>query len=227
MQRARELARHLLASPLPQRWIHVQAVADEAHRLSWILPPAERSFVVAAAWLHDIGYAPAVSDTGLHALDGARYLRALGVPDRLCGLVAHHSSAATESQLAGRNQHTEFGGEVSAASDLLWFCDMTIGHDGRGTTLEQRLAEITIRYPAGDVVRRAIRQAEPDLAAAVARTQRRLDAARPLRSPGAAQRGSVDPGGRVVAHAAVDAQAGVGVDVERVELAGGDPDDLG
>ena len=31
--------------------------------------------MTAAAWLHDIGYAPAVDDTGFHPLDGARYLR--------------------------------------------------------------------------------------------------------------------------------------------------------
>jgi hypothetical protein len=32
---------------------------------------------VAAAWLHDIGYAPAIAEsgTGFHPLDGARYLR--------------------------------------------------------------------------------------------------------------------------------------------------------
>ncbi|HEX3192303.1 MAG TPA: hypothetical protein VHS30_21235 [Streptosporangiaceae bacterium] len=29
----------------------------------------------AAAWLRDIGYTPGLAVTGLHALDGARYLR--------------------------------------------------------------------------------------------------------------------------------------------------------
>ena len=28
-----------------------------------------------AAWLHDVGYAPSLVETGLHALDGARFLR--------------------------------------------------------------------------------------------------------------------------------------------------------
>ena len=46
----------------------------------------------AAAWLHDIGYAPDLTDTDLHQLDGARYLRDAQHADAmLCRLVAHHS----------------------------------------------------------------------------------------------------------------------------------------
>ena len=164
---ARELSRSLLADTLPQRWTHVQAVAAEAHRLSGILDVADQPLVVAAAWLHDIGYAPAVAVTGQHALDGARFLRAHGWDDRLCSLVAHHSAA--QHGPAG-----EFGGEQSATSDLLWFVDMTIGHDGRRTTFEDRLAEIAARYGPNSAVSMAMRRATPDLAAAISRTARRM-----------------------------------------------------
>jgi predicted hydrolase (HD superfamily) len=47
----------------------------------------------AAAWLHDNGYAPDLSESGFHPLDGARYLRGRGCSDRMCNLVAYHSSA--------------------------------------------------------------------------------------------------------------------------------------
>ena len=57
--------------------------------------------LVAAAWLHDISYAPAVIRTGLHALDGAVVLRELGWANRVVGFVAYHSGAAAEASLCG------------------------------------------------------------------------------------------------------------------------------
>ena len=38
--------------------------------------------LVAAAVLHDVGYAPTVALTGFHPLDDARYLAGLGASDR-------------------------------------------------------------------------------------------------------------------------------------------------
>jgi len=67
-----------LLSPLGDRWVHVQGVVRQAHRAAAILPPEEREVLVAAAYLHDLGYAPSLAVTGLHALDGARHLRAIG-----------------------------------------------------------------------------------------------------------------------------------------------------
>jgi hypothetical protein len=73
-QWARSHAEGLLA-PLSNRWAHVQAVAEQAVRIApAVLPADEREILVAAAWLHDIGYAPALATTGLHPLDGARHL---------------------------------------------------------------------------------------------------------------------------------------------------------
>ena len=71
---AEDLAQALLQEPLPRRWAHVQGVAARARSLAPVLG-ADADLLQAAAWLHDIGYAPALSLTGLHALDGARYLR--------------------------------------------------------------------------------------------------------------------------------------------------------
>jgi hypothetical protein len=53
------------------------------------LGPDDREILVAAAWLHDIGYAPGLAETGFHPLDGARWLRTAGFGDRLAGLVAY------------------------------------------------------------------------------------------------------------------------------------------
>jgi hypothetical protein len=60
-----------LLSPLGDRWVHVQGVVRQAHRVAAILPSEDREVLVAAAYVHDVGYAPSVARTGLHALDGA------------------------------------------------------------------------------------------------------------------------------------------------------------
>jgi HD superfamily phosphodiesterase len=57
--------------------------------------------LVAAAWLHDIGYSPELVETGLHALDGARYLCRAGIEGQIVSLVAYHSCAEIEADVRG------------------------------------------------------------------------------------------------------------------------------
>src|SRR6187549_1692337 len=91
---AKNLAEELLAEALPQQWAHTQGVARQARLLAGRLGD-QAELVEAAAWLHDIGYAPAVVVTGFHPLDGARYLRDVaGADEVLCQLVAHHSASS-------------------------------------------------------------------------------------------------------------------------------------
>ena len=85
---AAALAQTSLARALPRRWRHVQSVASRAGRVAKALCLPED--LVAAAWLHDIGYAPELVETGFHPLDGARYLRRLGTDRRVVSLVAYH-----------------------------------------------------------------------------------------------------------------------------------------
>jgi HD superfamily phosphodiesterase len=74
-----------LLSPLGDRWKHVRAVGERARSVAAILDYEDRHDLVAAAYLHDIGYAPDLQRTGLHQLDGARYIRSLGA-ERLARL---------------------------------------------------------------------------------------------------------------------------------------------
>jgi HD domain len=165
-----------LLGPLATRWAHVQAVAEQASRIApAVLPAGEREILVAAAWLHDIGYAPALVATGLHPLDGARHLEALGVDRRLCCLVAHHSGATFEAE--GRGYAAElaaFEQEHSPVMDALSYADMTTGPAGQRLTFEARIAEILKRYPPDHPVHRAISRSRPTLTAAVDRTARQL-----------------------------------------------------
>jgi HD superfamily phosphodiesterase len=67
-----------LIAPLGDRWAHVQAVADKARRVAAVLPAEDADLLVAAAFLHDVGYAPSLDRLGFHSVDGARFLRAQG-----------------------------------------------------------------------------------------------------------------------------------------------------
>jgi HD superfamily phosphodiesterase len=173
---AAELARKLLEVPLPRRWAHVQGVAAQARSLAPILG-AGADLLEAAAWLHDVGYAPELADTGFHPLDGARYLRDVEHADpTLCRLVANHSCAIIEAEERGLAEalSSEFLPPPRALSDALAYCDMTTTPTGEVVAVRDRLSEIAERYGPHDVVARFIRRAEPDLISSVDRTDRRL-----------------------------------------------------
>src|SRR6266487_731328 len=97
IERAREHAASLL-SPLGNRWLHVQCVVQRAFSVSTLLEEEDQQYLIAAAYLHDIGYAPSLKKTGFHPLDGAYYIRSFGF-DRLASLVAHHSESHFEACL--------------------------------------------------------------------------------------------------------------------------------
>jgi len=134
----------------------------------------------AAAWLHDIGYAPDLAETGFHPLDGARYLRDDQDADpRLCGLVAHHSCAGIEAEERGLADELfrEFPRVDAVLEDALAYCDMTTTPTGHVVSVQDRLKEIVERYGPGTIVTRFIGKAEPDLVSSVVRTERRLPVA--------------------------------------------------
>jgi hypothetical protein len=172
---ARHLARELLREPLPRRWAHVQGVAARARGLAPVLGP-DADLLEAAAWLHDVGYAPGLAVTGLHALDGARYLRDAGHADAMvCRLVAHHSCAIIEAGERGLADvlTLEFEPAPDALSSVLTYCDMTTSPDGEPVAIEQRLAEIHDRYGPGHLVSRSIHRATPMILLAVEQVHHR------------------------------------------------------
>jgi putative nucleotidyltransferase with HDIG domain len=173
---ARDLAARLLETSLPDRWAHVVSVAGTAMEVVKRLE-VDADRVVAAAWLHDIGYLPELTQTGLHALDGARYLRDLGWDPAVVALVAHHSASRLEA--AERGVEDELLQEFPMPAEpteleALWYCDMTTGPSGERVSVEERLAEIRERYGPGDVVTRFVERAADDLVAAVHRIEDRL-----------------------------------------------------
>jgi hypothetical protein len=119
--------------------------------------------MVAAAYLHDVGYAPELATTGFHPLDGARHLRQ-GGSERLACLVAYHGGAAEEAQLRGlADELAEFTAEDSLVAAVLDYCDLTIGPDGHTMTADQRRSDVEARYGQDHMVSVALRQAWPRL----------------------------------------------------------------
>ena len=102
--------------------------------------------LLAAAWLHDIGYA---LPGGMHALDGARALRRAG-HERLARLVAHHGGAAARARMAGLPPVTQefpvpVGGDARLLS-LLDVADLLTGPDGERVDPAGRLAGVVDRH---------------------------------------------------------------------------------
>jgi hypothetical protein len=71
----------------------------------------------------------------------------------------------------------EWADEETPLRDALWWADMTTSPDGETVSFERRIEEIQERYGPDDLVTFFIRQAKPELQAAVERTEARLRAA--------------------------------------------------
>lgn len=166
VEAARSLAELTLAAVLPRRWRHVQGVARRAVELADGLNSSDRDTLLAAAWLHDIGYAPLIAVTGFHPLDGANYLTGEEFPPVVTQLVAYHSGAEVEAD------------ERHLLSALLTFpeppiellrrrtaADMTTSPDGELVNPRFRIKEILVRYEPDHPVHRAVTRSGPALVA--------------------------------------------------------------
>lgn len=173
---AHELAEKYLSEALPRRWSHVQAVGQKAKNIAGFLPEDDQVVLEVSAILHDIGYSPELIDTGFHPLDGGRWLRRIGINERVVNLVAHHSCALLEAEERGLRGLLvdEFLDESSTVTDALWYCDMTTGPDGQTLNVSARLTEIKGRYGPNDLITRFIGKAENQLIEAVERTQNQI-----------------------------------------------------
>jgi hypothetical protein len=156
---------------LPRRWRHVRSVARRARWVATALSLPDD--LVAAAWLHDIGYAPGLVQTGFHPLDGARFLRCTGVDGQVVSLVAYHSCARVEADVRGLGAAlaAEFTPAGPLLTDALLYCDMT---DGDYVRPADRLAEIRGRYGPGHEVTRFVDLAASEILAAAGRVEMML-----------------------------------------------------
>jgi len=172
------LAKRHLDVPMfrANRWLHTQAVATRAKLVSPVCG-ADAELLVAAAWVHDIGYSPLLAETGFHPVDGALFLERLGADSRITSLVAHHSAACGEAGLRGLTGFYDLWTDVpGAVRDALWWADMTTGFTGKTVVFADRLTDIRRRWGASHTVTRAITNATDELQAAISRTVDRAEA---------------------------------------------------
>ena len=155
---ARETAEAFLADALPRRWAHTIGVAATAERLAAALEPVHADTIIAAAWLHDIGYAPDLAD-GFHPIDGAAYVSRT-CPDlwTTVNLIAHHSGAVFEARERGLETELasyRFPVDVEELA-ILNAADLCTSPDGEPIDPLARLNEVLDRYPPEHPVHRAI-----------------------------------------------------------------------
>jgi HD domain len=175
VETAEQLAESELADSLPRRWRHVRSVARRARWVAKTLSLSDD--LVAAAWLHDIGYAPELVETGFHPLDGARYLRRIGLGGQVVSLVAHHSCAQIEATVRSLGpQLAEFSPADPLLSDALLYCDMTTGPDGDYVRPADRLVEIRGRYGPDHEVTRFVELAASEILTTAGRVEELLAA---------------------------------------------------
>ena len=133
-----------------------------------------------------MGYSPRIAQTGFHPLDGALYLRSIGMSERVCGLVAHHSEAGMLAAQQGiLDLNLQFPRERSLLADALVYADMHSAPDGQMIRAEHRLADIARRRPDPVEAVRAtrLRAAMARVGAALQAHEEELSGGRPVIVP--------------------------------------------
>jgi hypothetical protein len=172
---AADLTRYILEAA-PDRLSHSQGVARRARFLTLTVEPPCAPLLVAAAWLHDIGYSPGLHDTGFHPVDGARHLRAVGWPPAICNLVAHHSGARFVARVLRLDRELDaYQFSQDAISDALTVADQTTGPHGEAMNPDERMRDMLRRHGPNSANALAHPLREPYLRAAAARVAERLD----------------------------------------------------
>jgi hypothetical protein len=147
------------------RFAHTARVVRRLERIGHLLESPWCSAITDAAWLHDAGYSPWLATTGLHSLDGARWLRDRGSPIETCRLVAWHTAPWMEAQprCVDADLAAEFEPPPTLVAAALTWPDLTFFPAGGRWTVERRLADILRRTAAGSPVHRATVAFRPGL----------------------------------------------------------------
>lgn len=174
IEASRELVGHMLERD-PKRLRHSAAVADRAQAYAATVARSEAHSLIAAAWLHDIGYSVRLRDTGFHPLDGALYLRREGWPEPVCTLVAHHSGSRFVARVLGLDDRLgAFKFVEDPLSDALTVADNTAGPDGAIVTVDERLRDKQTRHGPESPNARANPERDDYIRAAAQRVAHRL-----------------------------------------------------
>ena len=174
---AGDIAEYLLIGK-PERLRHTEAVVEKALLLTSAVADDEAPLLVAAAWLHDIGYAEELRQSGFHPLDGGLYLRDRGWASVMCSLVAHHSGSRYVAAIRGvSDELAVFSYRDDPLSDALTVADQTAGPNGTAMTVNERMTDMLDRHGPNSPSAKAHLHRGPYLLSAAARVVHRLDEA--------------------------------------------------
>ena len=174
---AGDLARYVLHEH-PERIRHTEGVVERAKLLTVAVPADHAPLLVAAAWLHDIGYAQTLRRTGFHPLDGALALRDLGWPAEVCTLVAHHSGARYVAAVRDLQDQLEpFSFQQDLLSDAVTVADQTAGPNGVAMSITERMDDMLARHGSDSPNAQAHPRRGPYLLSAAARVATRMQQA--------------------------------------------------
>jgi putative nucleotidyltransferase with HDIG domain len=138
---------------------HAARTARHASALAQRIPSSNRADVTAAAWLHDIGYAPRVRRTGFHPLDGALFLIKEQWPERVVRLVAHHSLASLEAPFYGVGHHLNVIEPVPGIdTDILTAADLAGGSGEPVPTVHERIERMRLTDAEADLIPPDVRE---------------------------------------------------------------------
>lgn len=159
VSRARALAADILRDD-PGVHEHSRRAARRAAAVASRIPSSRTAEVVAAAWLHDIGYTARLRRTGFHPLDGALFLMAEEWPERVVRLVAHHSLASLEAPFYGVENHLGVIEVVTGVdADILISADLSAGLGNPAPTVAARLEALSLADAKVGLIPEDVRQA--------------------------------------------------------------------
>lgn len=151
------------------RLAHSRGVAQRAGELVQLrgsVAPVVVEVFEALGHLHDIGYA--VPSSGMHALDGATFLREYTRWQWAGPHVAWHSTARWEYEERGMaTPDVEY--PASSDHDLLWVADFTTSPTGEPVSAQARVDEIRCRYSPDSPVVAALDASLPSMNEALMR----------------------------------------------------------
>ncbi len=170
------LAQEEMEKTLPRRWSHVKGYTEFAREIARYFVPDD-DLLVACGALAAVGFAPQHAKLGYGPVDSAHLLQSLQVPIRAIALAINYDAVAIEAEVRGFSAYlAAFPDERSVVRDAVWYCDLRVGPDGQRMTLEERLAEIAIRYGDDPPMAQYLVRARDELYGAVERTEAHLAA---------------------------------------------------
>jgi len=114
-----------------------------------------KDICMAAALLHDVGYAPSLNVHDFHPVDGYMAIKSL-FPCEISLPVLYHSFADLECNFRRPDMEIHYDDKMDAKASKVWelltYCDLHTDGQGNLVTVDERYADIKLRHGADSIV---------------------------------------------------------------------------